>query len=120
MGLFDTIASLQKLAESPELEQTAVGIGKAATAIPALLVEIHAVLEAMEDQGDTIIYHLSSVNDRLVEISLGLDASRDPIARPPFSVLDVEAMMAMEPLVEDPPLTPPDEGNTREEPDGRV
>lgn len=90
MGLFDTIAALQKMAESPELENTAAGIGRAALALPDLL---HSIDEKL----GVIIYHLATNGARLTEISLGLDAAVDPIRRPPFGVSDVEAMMRASP-----------------------
>ena len=104
MGLFDAIAGLQKMAEDPELAKSAMALGSAAQAIPTVLTEIrdllHAQISLHQDEqierakwGGLFVEQLTSINNRLVEISLGLDTLADPVKRPPFGVGDVEAAM---------------------------
>jgi hypothetical protein len=100
MSLFDAIAGLQKLAESPDLARTANAIGQSAAQLPELLSSICKSLKRLDEMAVAQYGVLTDIrrdqqqgNATLVEISLGLDNLTDPIKRPPFHASDVEAMM---------------------------
>ena len=86
MGIFDAIASLQKMADDPEMSKAASAIGATAIALPQLLTSIDASLKSL-------VYGQETGHNLLREISAGLDSMSDPIKRPPFTVADVEAAM---------------------------
>src|SRR5271166_169650 len=87
MGMFDLFASMQKMADDPALGNAAAAIGKAAAEIPAYLKQIDQSLKFIA-QGQ------SEQTALLREISQSLDNFTDPIKRPPFGIVDVEAAMA--------------------------
>jgi|SRR5271166_632284 len=108
MGMFDLFASMQKMADDPALGNAAAAIGKAAAEIPAYLKQIDQSLKFIaqgQSEQTALLREIRTDNSEafeqreklkclLVEISQSLDNFTDPIKRPPFGIVDIEAAMA--------------------------
>jgi hypothetical protein len=88
MSIFDTMGKFIDMANDPNLAASAEHIGKLALDLPGLLNRIAVGIEAgAAAQVET--------NILLGRIEQSLDASLDPIPRPPFQPADVEKVLLL-------------------------